>query len=192
MAIVVGTGWFVWQATKNTDKTLDNTKKAQSAASTPKKTDAYAGWKSYTWAAQGVTFKYPGDWFIKEDAGLTRVYAKNVQVDLTKDETPANFQQVWLSADTDETALARENAIKAGTSEFRQVDGSVTASTIKAGGVTINVYAYNTTGGPTIEAYWTNKASKRLMATNSTEVGQQNQEAMVATLKKVLSSITLQ
>ncbi len=193
--IIIGAGWFVWQSTKNTDKILDNTKKAQTSdkkTETQQKTDSYAGWKSYAWTSEGVTFKYPGDWFIKEDAGLSRVYAKNSQVDLSKDETPVNFQQIWLSADMDETAQAREDSIKKGESAFRIVNGPVTASTIKAGTVTINVYSYETVGGSTVEAYWTNKAGKRLMATNSTEVGQQNQTDMVATLKKVLASITLQ
>ncbi len=192
--IIIGAGWFVWQSTKDTDKVLDNTKKAQNSdkKTDTTKTDEYAGWKSYTWAEQGVTFKYPGDWFVEKSTSMDRVYVKNAQVDLSKDATPDNFQQIWLSADQDEAAQAREDAIKKGSSEFRTVDGPVTASTIKAGSVTITIYAYNTVGGPTVEAYWTNKAGTRMYATNSTEVGQQNQTDMVANLKKVLASITLQ
>lgn len=189
--MIGGTLWFVSQATDDTDKTLNNAKKAQASDTTDKK-DEYKDWKSYTWTSEGVSFKYPGDWTVKEDAGIGRVYAKNSQVDLLKEETPADFQQIWLSADLDETALARENSIKVGESQYREVVGAVKASTIKAGDITINTYEYETLGGSTVEAYWTNKAGKRLFATNSTEVGQQNQTDMVANLKKILASVTQQ
>ena len=190
-AIVVGTLWFVWQSRSNTTKTLDNTKKAQPAETTASTTDQYKGWKSYTWANHGVSFKYPDGWFVSENADMGRLYVKNSQVDLLTAETPDNFQQVWLSNDTSEASLARENAIKKGLSDFRTVSGTVKASTIKADGVTVNTYEYQTTGGSTLEAYWTNKAGKRFLATTSTDVGKQNQTDMVATLKKLLSSLSL-
>ena len=190
--LIGGTLWYVWQSKDNTDKTLNDTKKAQTTQPTDNKTDEYKGWKSYAWTSEGVTFKYPGDWIIKDGLTAYRVYARNVDVDLNKDETPANFQQIWLSSDSDETAVAREEGIKKGESMYRQVDGAVKASTIKAGSLTVSVYEYNTVGGPTLEAYFTNKAGKRIMATTSTEVGQQNQTDMVANLKKVLATITLQ
>jgi hypothetical protein len=189
-AILVGAIWFVWQSNDNTDKSLKSTKKTQTQ--TPTETvDTYKGWKSYTWTAQGVSFKYPGDWTVQENTSMGRLYVKNSTVDLAKEQTPENFQQLWLSVDTDETAAARETNIKKGVSAFREVIGEVKASTIKAGSLTINVYEYETTGGPTLEAYWTNKAGSRVLATNSTEVGQQNQKDMVANLKKLLASVTL-
>ena len=197
VAMVLGIGWFVLQARNNADKTLDQAKKVQTterkareeAKQTP---SAYAGWKTYAWTSQKMSFKYPGDWLVSEDTGTSRLYAKNSQVNLLKEETPDNFQQVWLSYDTDEAAKARESSIKNGMSEFRVVSGAVKASTITAGSLTINIYEYNTAGGPTLEAYWTNKAGQRMFATTSTEVGQQNQTDMVANLKKVLSSIAQQ
>jgi len=190
-AVIVGTLWYVWQAKDNTDKTLNDTRQAQASTPETKDDDQYKGWKSYTWASQGVSFKHPGDWFVQENTSLSRLYAKNSQVDLLKEETPANFQQVWLSFDMDEASAAREAAIKAGSSQYRVVNGVVKASTIKAGSLTINVYEYETAGGPTLEAYWTNKAGTRLYATNSTEVGQPNQTDMVANLKKMLASVSL-
>jgi hypothetical protein len=122
---------------------------------------------------------------------MGRLYVKNSQVDLNKEETPADFQQIWFSHDTDETTKAREDAIKKGKSDFRVVNGTVTASTIKAGDTTINTYTYETLGGSTLEAYFTNKAGKRLLATTSTEVGKQNQTDMVTNLKKVLATVVV-
>lgn len=189
--IIAGTGWFVWQATKDTDKVLENTNKAQSdkTADKAKTSDEYKGWKTFDWTSQGLSFKHPGDWVTSEAVSMGRVYAKNSSVDLLKEETPDNFQQIWLSVDTDETAKTREDAIKAGNSDFRMVTGAVKASTIKSGDLTINVYEYATVGGATLEAYWTGKDGKRYFATNSTEVGEQNQKDMVATLKKVLATV---
>lgn len=185
-AIIAGTGWFVWQATRNTDKTLEDTRKAQ-AEEQEEKTDEYKGWKELSW--EGVSFKYPGDWFTSETASMGRVYVKNSQVDLMKEATPESFQQLWLSVDTDENAASRETAIKAGSSDYRVVNGDVKASTVKSGNLTINVYEYQTTGGATLEAYWTGKDGKRYFATNSTEVGEQNQKDMVANLKKLLATV---
>jgi hypothetical protein len=191
-AIVVGTLWFVFQSKSDTDKTLDNTKKAQnSQTKDDQKTDEYKGWKTFNWESEKVSFKYPGDWNANEDANIYRVYVKNTDVDLMKEPTPENFQQIWLSNDVTEASKAREAAIKAGSSAFRVVNGDVKASTIKAGSLTINVYEYATVGGPTLEAYFENKAGHRIMATTSTEVGDKNQKDMVANLKKVLASIVL-
>jgi hypothetical protein len=188
-AIVVGTGLFVWQATRNTDKILNNTKDAQAEDPKDEKTDEYAGWKNYTWESEGLSFKHPGDWLTSETASMGRLYVKNSDVNLLKESAPADFQQIWLSVDTDEAAQAREDAIKKGESMYRTVAGEVKASTIKSGDLTINVYEYQTVGGPTLEAYWTGKDGKRYYATNSTEIGEDNQTEMVATLKKVLASV---
>lgn len=190
VAIVAGTLLFVWQSKDKTDKTLNEAKAVQKEQRENPPANAYADWTLYRWAEQGISFKYPSVWFVNEDTNMDRVYIKNSQVDLLKSETPADFQQVWLSADPEETSVARENAIKNGQSDFRQVNGPVKASTIAAGGITVNVYAYDTVGGPTLEAYWTNKTGTRLFATTSTEVGQQNQTDMVATLKKLLATVT--
>jgi hypothetical protein len=189
-AIILGTGWFVWQSKKSTDKTLNQAKTVQKTDRENPKPNPYADWELYKWVSQGTSFKYPKGWFVSEDSDIGRLYIKNKQVDLSKEETPEDFQQVWISYDTDETAEARETAIKNGTSDFRVVNGPVKASTIAAGGITVRTYAYETVGGPTLEGYWTNKAGTRLMATTSTEVGQQNQTDMVATLKKLLATVS--
>lgn len=187
--VIIGAAWFMSRG--SSDKSLDNTDKKQSqdTVEAAEKTDEYSGWKSHTWSGQGVSFKYPGEWYVSETASMGRLYVKNSQVDLLKEETPDNFQQVWLSVDTDETSAAREAKIKKGESDYREVASAVTPSTIKAGDITINIYEYETQGGPTLEAYWTNKSGKRFYATNSTQVGAQNQKDMVASLKKVLASV---
>src|SRR5687767_12682957 len=96
VAIIGATGWYVLRSKDEVDKTTDTNKTTQSDnKDTEKKPDAYEGWKSYTWESQGVTFKHPGDWFVQENTSLSRLYVKNTQVDLTKEETPANFQQIW-------------------------------------------------------------------------------------------------
>jgi len=188
-AVIVGvTGWYVMQSSENANKSLDDTEKVQ-ATENESADDAYKGWKAYSWEAEGISFKYPGDWLVGQNGSDYRLYVKNVDVDLAKAETPDNFQQVWLSADQDEASAVREAAIKNGESAYRVVDGEVKASTVKAGGLTINTYEYNTVGGVTVEAYWADKDGKRYYATNSTEVGEANQTEMVATLKKVLASI---
>lgn len=185
--------WYVAQSKDKTDKTINDTRKVQQTNSqTDDKADEHKGWKTFAWESQKVSFKHPGDWTVEEDdKGLSRLYVKNKDVDLLKEETPADFQQLWLSYDLDETSKAREDAIKNGESQYRVVSGEVKASTIKSGSLTINTYEYETLGGPTLEAYWTNKAGKRLMATNSTEVGEKNQKEMVANLKKLLASVVL-
>jgi hypothetical protein len=190
-AIIVGiTGWYVMQSKDNANKSLDSAENVQATADDAQK-DTYKGWKDYSWSNMGVSFKYPGDWIVKEDAKMDRLYVRNSDVDLLKEETPADFQQLWVSTDVDEASAEREAAIKKGSSAYRIVDGDVKASTVKAGDVTINVYEYNTTGGATAEAYWTGKNGTRYYATNSTEVGEQNQKDMVANLKKLLASVTL-
>ena len=191
-AMAGGILWYVAQSKDKTDKTIKDTRQVQDQQDQATDTDQYEGWKTFTWESQKVSFKYPGDWVVKEDEkGLSRLYIKNSDVDLLKEETPADFQQLWLSYDQDETAQTREDAIKTGESQYRIVSGKVKASTIKSGSLTINTYEYETLGGPTLEAYWTNKAGKRLMATNSTEVGEKNQKEMVANLKKLLASVVL-
>lgn len=185
--ILIGAVWFVFGSKDKTDEALNTA--GNNEQSQQEQKDKYEGWKSHTWESQGVSFKYPGDWVISETASMGRLYVKNVDVDLLKEETPENFQQVWLSVDTDENSAAREEAIKNGRSAWRVIDGEVKADTIKAGDITINTYEYNTLGGVTLEAYWTGKDGKRYFATNSTEVGEPNQTEMVDVLKKLLKSV---
>lgn len=185
--LLVGAVWFVFGAKDKTEEPLNNESEQTQQEETK---DEYAGWQSYTWDSEGVSFKYPEGWVISETASMGRLYIKNTDVDLLKEPTPENFQQVWLSVDTDENSAAREEAIKNGRSAWRVIDGEVKADTIKAGDITINTYEYNTLGGVTLEAYWTDKDGKRYFATNSTEVGEPNQTEMVDILKKLLKSVT--
>ncbi|MBX6334512.1 hypothetical protein IRY61_04210 [Candidatus Saccharibacteria bacterium] len=185
--LLIGTVWFVFGSKNQTEEPMNNTNSSEQAQEEAK--DEYEGWKDHIWESQGVSFKYPGEWVISETASMGRLYIKNTEVDLLKEETPENFQQIWISVDTDENSKAREDAIKNGHSAWRVVDGEVKADTIKAGDITINTYEYNTLGGATLEAYWTDKDGKRYFATNSTEVGEPNQTEMVDVLKKLLKSV---
>jgi hypothetical protein len=189
-AVIIGvTGWYVLQSKDKANESLGNAALVQTEDTA---VDEYSGWKTHTWEGQGLTFKYPDNWFLEEKASMSRIYVKNSEVDLLKEETPADFQQLWLSYDRDEASAAREEAIKNGKSAYRVVRGEVTAGTIQAGDLTINTYEYETLGGPTLEAYWTGADGKRYYATNSTEVGEENQTEMVAALKKLLASISQQ
>lgn len=189
-AIVVGTLWFVYQSKDNTDKTLDNAKQVQDSKPERNREGTYKGWENYSWEGQNVSFKHPGGWVTSETASMGRLYVKNSSVDLLKEETPEDFQQVWLSVDTDEASKAREDAIKKGESAYRYVNSDVKAGTVKSGDLTINTYEYDTVGGPTLEAYWTGEDGKRYFATTSTEVGEENQAEMVANLKKLLATVS--
>ncbi len=188
VAIIGFTGWFVTRDNNNGDKPLENTENVQA---TTEAEDTYKDWADQAWESQSLAFKRPSNWVVEERASMGRFYIKNADVDLLKQAAPHDFQQLWISVDTDENSAAREAAIKEGRSAYRVVRGEVKASTIDAGDLKINTYEYQTVGGPTLEAYWTNKDGKRYYATNSTEMGEDNQTEMVAALKKLLASIEL-
>lgn len=150
----------------------------------------YTGWPTYTSTAQKLSFKYPKGWYIREDpSSSSTIYISSVQGVVDKGNWPADFQMLWISSDPNETALANENNTKAGKPSCCEISGPVTASTIKSGSLVINAYQYQTVGGPELEAYWTNSAGKRFVATNSVEVGETNQQNMVANLKLVLATV---
>ncbi len=65
LAIGIG-GWFVWQ--KNHHKADPQKKAAQTSTPPPATPDAYSGWKTYTNASYGVSFKYPPSWAVTEVA----------------------------------------------------------------------------------------------------------------------------
>jgi type II secretory pathway pseudopilin PulG len=192
--ILAGVGYYVWHSTKNTNDILNTAEKSNNASSNKAQKmitlDVYKDWKTYIWTSQGVSFKYPNNWFIKEDSSLNRVYASSVEADVTKDNMPANFQRIWFSTESVEASLQQEEGIKSGSSSNRQVSGPVAISTIKSGSITIDTYEYETVGGPTLQAFWEDSANKRFYATNSTEVGEKNQKDMVANLKKILATVS--
>lgn len=170
------------------DSTTNTTTTTQSSTSTTTTTDETANWKTYTSASLGISFKYPSDWFVKEASSDSRIYVRNTQNDVDKETMPSNFQQIWISYSATESAVSKENNTKSGNPDGREISGSVTPSTIKAGNITINTYEYSTVGGLTLEAYWASASGKRYWATNSTEIGTVNQQNMVANLKLILST----
>lgn len=158
------------------------------STSTTATTSETASWKVYSNSSLGISFKYPSDWYIKEAPSESRIYVRNTQNDVNKETKPSNFQQIWISYSATESAISRENNTKSGNPDDQEISGSVTPSTIKADDTTIKTYEYSTMGGPTLEAYWADVSGERYWATNSTEVGETNQQNMVANLKLILST----
>lgn len=149
----------------------------------------YADWTDYAWEEQGLSFKYPEGWVAAENRAMGRLYLKSHDVNLLNQRAPNDFQQLWLSYDPSEASEEREEAIKRGESRYRVIRGEVKTSTIQAGDTKINIYEYETSGGPALEAYFTNQNGQRFIATNSTEMGKDNQTNMVANLKQLLASL---
>lgn len=145
--------------------------------------------QTYTSNNLGISFQYPKDWYIKEDQSINRVYIKNVQDDINKGNAPENFQQVWISNWEEEINETTENNVKNGNPTGREFGGFLSSGIIDRGIFTINTYEYVTMGGPTLEAFWSDKFGKRYYATNTTEAGQKNQQNMVKNLKLILSSV---
>jgi len=193
LGLVSFTGWYVWHSKQSTDKTYTNAAKSALLTSTsaPVKADPYKGWKTYQNADKSLTIKYPGDWFIREDPTSSRVYVSTSSTVVTKENMPSGFQQVWISTDSKESSIENEDSVKNGNPNGRSVNGEITTSAVKSGDLTINTYEYNTVGGKTLQAFWSSGSGKRYYATNSTEVGQTNQQYMVDNLKKILASVVV-
>jgi hypothetical protein len=195
LALAGFVAWYVLYTKQAADEVYNNrvstavpSVSSKSAAS--KQANEYDDWKTFTSDSGNLSFKYPGTWFIREDASLARVYAASTKTSLTMDDIPENFQQVWIAINTNEASAASEANAKKGTPEGYSVNGKPTVSTITANGITIRTYEYQTVGGPVLLAYWSGKTGTRYFATNSTEVGQTNQQNMVQNLKKILASVT--
>jgi hypothetical protein len=76
VAIIGGTGWYVWHAKSNTNKalTVNNSstpsfkKKAAPAATPAQVTDPTAGWTSYASKDGGFSLKHPNTWVTESNA----------------------------------------------------------------------------------------------------------------------------
>ena len=140
----------------------------------------------------GISFQYPKGWYVKEEKmnGIGyRIYIQNTKEEVNKGNMPSDFQSVWISTWEQEINEETENDVKNGTPNGREFGGSLSAGTIDGNVFVINTYEYNTIGGPTLQAFWSDKNGKRYYATNSTEVGQENQKNMVKNLKLILSTV---
>lgn len=67
VAIVGGTGFYVYHAQQNTNKNLANDNSTapsfkKKTKSTPKTADPYAGWKTGTLQYEKASYKYPANW----------------------------------------------------------------------------------------------------------------------------------
>ncbi len=148
--------------------------------------------QTYTSNNLGISFQYPKDWYIKEEEEMRsgyRIYIRNFQGDVSRENMPSDFQQIWISTWEQEINAETENNVKNGNPDGREFGGSLSTKTIDRGSFIINTYEYETIGGVTIQAFWTDKSGKRYYATNSTEVGQENQKNMVENLRKILSTV---
>jgi len=145
--------------------------------------------QTYTSDNLGISFQYPKGWFVREDKAISRVYIENTQEQGFKWDLPADFQRVWISTWAQEVSAEKENNLKNGKVYITEINTSVSISTISNNGIVINTYEYEADGGPTLEAFWTDKSGKRYYAINSTEIDDVNQQKMVSNLKKILSTL---
>jgi len=152
--------------------------------------DVTASWKTYTSTSQGISFKYPSDWFVTEEATYERISLANYQGVYDKSNRPASAENFWISYGASETAQTDEDLTKSGKPSCCSISGTVTSGTISSGSLTINSYAYTTVGGSALEAYWHNPAGKRFSAMNATEVGTSAQAGEVDILTKLLATIS--
>lgn len=149
-------------------------------------------YKTYTSANLGISFQYPKGWYVKEEKekGIGyRIYIQNTQEEVSNEYMPSDFQRVWISTWEQEINEETENNVKNGTPDGREFRGSLSAGAIDINGFMINIYEYNTIGGPTLQAFWSDKNGKRYYATNATEVSQENQKNMVKNLKLILFTV---
>lgn len=82
LVAIGGAGYLVWQKNHDTKKSTTQTSNTDSAGnkSDSKSTtaDPYEGWKTYTLASRGLTFKYPSSWVVPtggEDASGIEIHS---------------------------------------------------------------------------------------------------------------------
>lgn len=188
-------GWYVYHSQTDKNGVAKNSSSSSNQTDTSKQTslpeDLYAGWKTYESADKKLTFKYPSDWHTRQDGNLPRVYASNTAGTTTKDNMPTDFQQVWVTTGSDEASVERENSTKIGSPLGASVSGEIVKSTIKSGDLVINTYEFNSAGGKVLQAFWADSTGQRYYATNSSEIGQVNQQNMVDNLKKILATVVV-
>lgn len=146
-------------------------------------------WKTYISTSQEISFQYPSDYFVTEDAAGDRISLANHQTMYDKSNRPENAEDFWISSISSDSAQLEENLTKSGKPSCCLVRGAVTSGTINNGLLSINTYSYTTVGGDKLEAYWKNPSGKNFFATNATEVGSTAQSSEVNTLYKLLSTI---
>ncbi|HEV2120223.1 MAG TPA: hypothetical protein VGS11_09005, partial [Candidatus Bathyarchaeia archaeon] len=59
VALIGVSGWFVYN---NHRKTTTTKSSSVSNIQSSNQSNTYAGWKTYSWTAEGLTFKYPSSW----------------------------------------------------------------------------------------------------------------------------------
>lgn len=192
LTLVGGVGYYIYHNDKDkktdssaTSPTNDQSSKAEEKSSSSEPVND--GWKTYTSTTQKISFEYPEGWFVREDSETNRIYVSNHQGEFNKDNMPDDYQQLWLSTWNQEATAENESSVKNGSPNGREA-GPITKGTIKAGEVTMNTYEYQTLGGSTLQAFWTAN-DKMYYATNSTEIGTQQQTDMVSNLKKLLPTV---
>lgn len=73
LAIIGGTGYFVWHSRQNTDKTLGNAAKSQPGIPKTKNEPQISttGWASFTSKLEGFAIRYPKDWEVVSNGELS-------------------------------------------------------------------------------------------------------------------------
>lgn len=192
-AVVWYINWVSWDMTRiyqTTRQAAGSTLPAPKPHQPSTAKDGMADWRTYTWGAGRLQFRYPADWFVREESATNRVYISNVAAPVTKEDRPSYYEQVWLSVDPAEAGADNEASVRAGEPQGRAVAaGPRSIGQIATGDSIITTYNYYTSGGQTLQAFWRGPDGQRYYATNATEVGQSNQADMVAVLKNILSTI---
>jgi hypothetical protein len=196
LTLLGGVGYYVYESNQdnNAQKKSENSvvnKPSGQNSTTKENTIANEpinpSWKTYTSSTQKISFEYPDGWFVREDSETNRIYVSNHQGEFNKANMPGDFQQIWLSSWEQEANAENESSVKSGNPKGSE-PVLVTAGTLKAGDVTINTYEHQATGGPKLQAFW-NVNGKKFYATNSTEVGMDQQTKMISNLKKLLPTV---
>lgn len=148
-----------------------------------------ANLQTYTSDNLGISFQYPKGWYVREVKSDNTIYVENTQKDVNKDNLPADFQRIFISTSPNYVSAQKETNIKNGNPDNKEIVGSVSASTMSSNGIMINTYEYQSSGGPTLQAFWTDKSGKKYYASHSTEAGDANQKNMIENLKKILATV---
>ncbi|HET9850615.1 MAG TPA: hypothetical protein VFP35_03265 [Candidatus Saccharimonadales bacterium] len=114
IAIIGGTGYYVWHSKNQTDKILNSTTNTSSSRTATKSTvaeppaDPYKGWSTYTTKGEKISFRYPENWSLSDTSLSSRdivslsdgsgatvfINAGAVPGDDTSASTKANTQNV--------------------------------------------------------------------------------------------------
>lgn len=198
LVVVFAVGGFIyWKTTQKDDEKITQSSQVADSQTTTKESEAEVtepmneGWVRYESKSQKISFEYPKGWFVSEDENGD-ISIKNQEGDINKGNAPEGFQYISIDTSADSIAFHKEDDTKNGKPSccYQGGDVQLKSSVVKNGDFSINLYEYQTVGGPSTEAYWSNPSTgKKYFANHLTEWG--DQEASAKTLKLLLPTILL-